>query len=139
MEVYGICIFSFFTCFITLICVYAIEKKEKIRIIAGFSLLSDDAIKQIDKITLNAFVLKMLLTVALLQFTTGFVCIFKITAAILIAKLIWLSLICIIGIILYEYTCKAKKEKKAKILKIHSLITIVFSLGSVTTLICLGK
>lgn len=117
----------------TIVCVYAIAKKDRFRIISGFTCLRDNEMEFIDKSLLKFFIVRMLLSVAVLQFATGIVCFFRLTTAVLISQLIWMVLICLTGILMYEFATKAKRAKLLS--RLHSLITVLFLAGSVATVI----
>jgi hypothetical protein len=126
----GYGIFSLFTAVISLVA-YLLIRKGYTRIIAGNNGTNDT---QSEQFLLKSYVLRILFSVTILQLTTGVVCLWGATTALLVSSLSCLIGFCLVGVILYEVETKTANST---LTKAHQILTVAFSVLAVVLLVLL--
>lgn len=122
----GYAIFSLVTAVLSLL-VAAIVWKGNMKLVSGSRAVSEKQNKSSDKMTSKSHVVRILIAVAVLQLTTGIVCFFQISAAILITELSILIATCLLGVVLHALFEKTENPIYIRIHKICTVIVLLLS------------
>lgn len=101
----GYGVFSLLTAAVSLICIYAIMKKGKINIIAGYKNQSSEK-NNFSLLGMKLYVSRILASTTAIQLTTGIVCFFSTKTAMLVANLVSMIVVCLVGVSLYNVQLK---------------------------------